>query len=116
MIRSYQKLIVWKEAHALRLWTYALTRKFPADERFALVSQMRRSAYSVPMNVAEGADKKSIREREKFYEISSSSLEELHYQFLPAKDLHYIDEKEFHDADDRIQRTGYLLSRLRKAL
>lgn len=50
--RPYEKLVVWKEADILCLFTYDVTRHFPQDERFCLVQQMRKSSYSVPMNIA----------------------------------------------------------------
>ena len=53
-VRPYEKLIVWQEAHKLCLRALDLTGKFPKDERFRLVHQMCKSAYSVPMNIAEG--------------------------------------------------------------
>ena len=115
-IRPYEKLIVWQEAHALCLWIYKLTPKFPKDERFRLVTQMCKSSYSVPTNIAEGSGKKSIKEREHFYEIASCSLEELHYQSRLVRDLGYINDEEFRQADDHIQRVSYLLMRLRKSL
>ncbi len=53
-ILHFQQLDAWKEAHKLVLLTYAITKGFPSDERFGLISQMRRSAVSVPANIAEG--------------------------------------------------------------
>lgn len=115
-VRPYQKLIVWQEAHTLCLWIYKITREFPTDERFRLISQICRSAYSVPMNIAEGSGKASSKERERFYETASCSLEELHYQCLLSKDLMYIDGKIFEKADDSIKRISYLLTKLRQSL
>lgn len=115
-VRPYQKLIVWQEAHALCLRIYSITREFPTDERFRLVSQICRSAYSVPMNIAEGSGKASQKERERFYETASCSLEELHYQCLLSKDLMYIKEEIFLQVDDAIKRISYLLTKLRQSL
>lgn len=114
-VRPYQKLIVWQEAHRLCLWIYRLTTSFPKDERYRLVNQMCKSAYSVPTNIAEGGSKKSEKEREHFYEISACSLEELHYQSRLVYDLGYINQQQFFQADDHIQRVSYLIMRLRKA-
>ena len=110
--RPYEKLIVWQEAHKLCLRTYQVTRKFPAEEKFRLVSQMCRSAASVPTNIAEGCIKTSRKDRAHFYEIAAASLEELHYQYLLSRDLSYITTKEFAEADDHIQRISYLLVKL----
>ena len=114
--RPYEKLIVWKEAHSLCLWIYKLTKQLPSDERFRLVNQMCKCAYSVPMNIAEGGSKQSKKEREHFYEIAACSLEELHYQCFLGKNLKYISQEDYVKADDHIQRISYLLTKLRLAL
>lgn len=114
--RPYQKLIVWKEAHKLCLWIYQTTREFPPEEKFGLTSQMRRSAASIPTNIAEGNAKRSHKEQSYFLETSVASLEELHYQCLLAQALKYITPQEFAQVDDYIQRTGYLIGKLRSSL
>ncbi len=115
-IRPYQKLIVWQEAHALCIWIYTISKLFPSDEKFRLVHQLCKSAYSVPMNIAEGSGKSSAKERAHFYEIASCSLEELHYQSFLAKSLSLITESDFQKTDEHIQRTSYLLTKLRQSL
>jgi four helix bundle protein len=115
-IRPYEKIIAWKEAHQLCLRIYQLTTHFPSHERYALVSQMRRSAYSVPMNIAEGNAKRSAKEKERFFEIASASLEELHYQLLLGRDLKYLTQEVFDECDAHIHRTSYLLMRLRASI
>ncbi len=114
-IRPYEKLIVWRESHILCLRTYELTTKFPKHERFRLVDQMCRSAYSAPMNIAEGNMKISRKEKRRYFEIALGSIEELHYQMFLARDLHYITPEEFKSIDDHIQRVSYLLTKLRSA-
>ena len=111
--RPYEKLVAWQEAHSLCVWTYEVTKSFPADERFAHIDQMRRSSSSVPTNIAEGNVRRTHKDKAKFFLISLSSLEELHYQFRLAYDLGYITEILFDEADSRINRTSYLLTKLR---
>jgi len=115
-VRPYQKLIVWKEAHALCLFTYATMKSFPSDERFRLVDQMCRSSSSVPTNIAEGSVRNSTKERAQFYQIATTSLEELHYQFFLARDLGYISAEQYSTADDHVQRVSYLLTKLKQSL
>lgn len=115
-IRPYQKLIVWQEAHKLCVTVYTQTRRYPDEERFGLVSQMRRSSSSVPTNIAEGNAKKSSRDKCRFFEISKASLEELYYQCLLSKELQYINEQSYVVLDDHIQRVSYLLVKLRSSL
>ena len=89
----FQQLDAWKEAHKLVLLTYAITKGFPSDERFGLVSQMRRSAVSVPANIAEGFKRYGLQDKLRFYNISESSLEELKYYFILSEDLGYSASK-----------------------
>ena len=89
-ITHFQQLEVWQEAHKLVLRVYQVTSEFPPDERFGLISQMRRAAISVPANVAEGFKRRGIQEKIRFYNISEGSLEELKYFFILSKDLGYI--------------------------
>lgn len=114
--RPYEKLIVWKEAHDLCLWVYKQSRSFPDHERNRLVGQMCRSAYGVPMNIAEGNAKRTKKDKARFFDIAIGSLEELHYQCRLARDLSYLSPQLFADADDRIQRTSFLLTKLRSAV
>jgi four helix bundle protein len=114
--RPYEKLIVWQEAHELCKWIYATTKQFPHDERFAMVSQMRRSSYGIPMNLAEGNGRRSLKERSRFIDIAIGSLEELHYQCLLAHELLYLKDGQREEVDAKIQKVGFLLMRLRQSL
>jgi four helix bundle protein len=93
-ITRFQQLDVWREAHALVLKVYGMTKDFPRDERFGLISQMRRAAVSVPANIAEGFKRRGIREKIRFYNIAEGSLEELKYFFILAEDLGYCESKD----------------------
>jgi four helix bundle protein len=84
---SFRQLEVWKLAHELVLEVYCLTSTFPGDEKFGLVSQMRRAAVSVPANIAEGYKRRSSKEKIRFYNTAEASLEELRYYFLLSEDL-----------------------------
>lgn len=77
---SHKKLDTWQESILLTKDIYLVTANFPSDERFGLTSQMRRSAVSIPSNIAEGASRSSRKERRRFYEIARSSLVELDTQ------------------------------------
>jgi four helix bundle protein len=91
-IKSFQELEVWKTAHQLALAVYRLTNAFPPDEKYGLVSQMRRAAVSIPANIAEGFKRRGKAEKIRFYNISESPLEELKYYFILSKDLGYVAE------------------------
>jgi len=116
MARSYEKLIVWKEADDLCVFTYNVIKKFPPEEKFNLVSQMRRSSSGVATNIVEGNARQGIRDKTNFLTMSLSSLEELHYQYHLAWRLEYISKEVRDHGFDRIERVAYLITRLRTSL
>jgi four helix bundle protein len=85
--RSFKDLIVWQKARQFVLEIYRFTRGFPADERFGLISQIRRAAVSVPANIAEGFPKRGPNDKTRFFNIAQGSLEEVHYYLILANDL-----------------------------
>lgn len=95
MYNDTSKLIVWQKSHELVLEVYEITKDFPKDEMFGLTSQIRRAATSVPSNIVEGKARGSNKEYKRFLLIARGSLEELKYQLLLAKDLHYIDDTKY---------------------
>lgn len=86
-IKNFEDLTVWKKSHSLALEIYRITKDFPNEEKFGLVTQMRRSAVSVPANIAEGFKRRGIKDKINFYNISQGSLSELHYYVILVKDL-----------------------------
>ena len=76
-MRSYRDLKVWQRAMDLTVRTYEITRRFPAEERYGLVSQMRRAAASVPANIAEGQARRSDKEFLQMLGIARGSLAEV---------------------------------------
>lgn len=107
-ICSFQDLFCWKEAHALALMTYKITKNFPKEEMFGLTSQMRRASVSVVSNIAEGYGRPTGKDRIKFFWIAYGSLLELESQIFIAKDLGYI-EGEKVGLQESIVKTGKLL-------
>lgn len=93
--KSYRRLIVWQKADELAFQIYKITKKFPKDEMFALVSQMRRAALSVPANIVEGYARSSNKESKQFYNIARGSLSELEYFIDFSLRLDYI-SKDMH--------------------
>ena len=111
-IRSYKDLIVWKQGHKLVLEVYALTRTFPKEELYSLTDQMKRSAISITSNIAEGFSRKSSKEKSQFYYISLGSITELENQLLIAKDLRYLNNKDFKNLAEKLTSVHKLLNRL----
>jgi len=94
-IKSFQDLNIWKEAHWLALEIYKVTKKFPKEEIFGLISQIRRAAVSVPANIAEGMGRNTTKELLSFTYNSRGSLSEVIYYLILSKDLGYLDEATF---------------------
>jgi four helix bundle protein len=90
-IKTYRDLDIWKAGILLVKVVYKLTEKFPKQEMYGLVSQMRRSTISIPSNVAEGFRRYHNKEYKQFLYISLGSCAELETQITIAKELEYID-------------------------
>lgn len=87
---SYKHLKVWQKSKELCLLVYKITKEFPKEEIYAITSQIRRCAISIPSNIAEGYAKTSIKDNIKFCEIAYGSYYELNTQIEIANDLGYI--------------------------
>ena len=88
-IQHFTDLIVWQKSHQLVLDIYKMTNSFPNEEKFGLISQIRRAAYSVPANIAEGFKRQGAKDKVRFYNIAQGSLSEVSYFFILATDLNY---------------------------
>ncbi|MDT0642109.1 four helix bundle protein [Zunongwangia sp. F363] len=89
---DYKNYKVWQKSHALVLEIYKITRTFPADEKFNLISQMNRAALSIPTNIVEGCGRETQKEFLRFLHISSGSAFELEYLILVSTELSFIDK------------------------
>ena len=96
----------------LCLHVYQLVKNFPMEERFALADQMRRSASSIPINIAEGNSRFTRNDRKRFLLIALSSLNELHCECLLAHELQYISHEQYEKTESEISRTSFLLTKL----
>lgn len=105
-------LIVWKKAYEFTLKIYKITVLFPVEEKYALTSQLRRAALSVPANIAEGKGRGTQREFVRFLHIARGSLEECSVYIMLAKDLTYIDEKCYVELNKYIVEIGKMLNGL----
>ena len=108
-ITTWRDLKVWQKAHALVLSVYEVTKQFPPDERFSLTQQVRRAAVSVASNIVEGFHRKTTKDSLNFYKIADSSLEEVKYQILVARDLEYISNMEYKDVITVADEVGRML-------
>jgi len=115
-VKSYQELRVWQNSMKLTTKIYQITRRFPKEETYGLTAQMRRSAVSVPSNIAEGQGRASRGEFKQFLCIARGSLFELETQFLLAKRLGYVSEKETIQIEIAISDVAPVLNALIRSL
>jgi four helix bundle protein len=102
-----QDLIVWQKAHEFVLSVYRITGRFPKTEIYGLTSQLRRSAVSIPANIAEAFKKRGRADKGRFLNIAQGSLEESRYYLLLTQDLGYYDCSQ---ALEKIEEVSKLLS------
>lgn len=113
---NFKDIIAWQKAHELVLSVYRVTRTFPDSERYALSSQFRRAAVSIPANIVEGTKKLSKADKLRFLNIAQGSLEECRYYILLSKDLQYIDENCYRTLNGEIEETSKLLNAFCKGI
>lgn len=115
-IRSVWDMDVFKLAHELTLKIYKITNNYPKIEIYSLVSQMRRAAASIPMNLAEGSTRNSKAEYKRFVSIAKGSCGEISYQIILSRDLGYITADISKRLIERYNRVGQMLTRLTQSL
>jgi len=113
---SYKDLLVWQKGIELVKGVYKITKCFPSDEKFGLVSQMRRAAVSVPSNLAEGQARKSTREFVQLLSQSEGSLAELDTQLIIAVELEYCPKSEANQTFEQISELRRMQNSLRRRL
>jgi four helix bundle protein len=116
MEKPHKKLDVWQAAMKVAQMVYKITTKFPKDEKFGLVSQMRRAAISIPCNIAEGAARRGKREFRNFLSMSQGSLSELDTQLELTILLGYLRVEELRELWDQLLRIDKMLSGLIRSL
>ena len=114
-IYSFEKLEVWQQARKLAVWTYSITKKFPAEEKFGLIIQMRRAAISIASNLAEGTSRKTSKDQSHFSTIAYSSTIELLNDLIISNDLSFTSEGTYHEGRNLIERQTFLIAQLRKS-
>ncbi|GEO09805.1 four helix bundle protein [Segetibacter aerophilus] len=109
---AHTKLNAYQETRKFTLECYKVTRLLPADERFAMVQQLRRAALSAHLNLAEGASRKSIAERKRYFEISRGSVIEVDTAVGIAFELKYLKMEDLESIGELIVNTFKLLTGL----
>jgi four helix bundle protein len=115
-VKSFEDLTVWQEAHKLTLEVYKLTARFPAAEKYGIVSQLRRSSSSVPANIAEGFGRATTRELLRCLQIARGELEETRYFVLLGRDLGYVTPQDYESVCQHCNSIGRLINALGSSL
>jgi four helix bundle protein len=114
-VYSFEKLECWQQARRLAVWTYQSTKDFPADERFGLISQMRRASISIASNIAEGSARRTSKDQAHFSTVAYSSTIELLNDLIISSDLGYLATDHYLAGREMIEKQTLLISTLRNA-
>jgi four helix bundle protein len=112
---SFEKLEVWQLARKLVVRIYKITSQFPLEEKYGLVSQLRRAAVSISSNLAEGSGRSTPKDQGNFYNKAYSSLVEVLNQLLISYDLNWISETDLLDVRHEIEIISSKINSLRKS-
>jgi four helix bundle protein len=108
-VQSFKDLKVWEKAHSFTLSIYRLTQKFPTEEKFGLVAQIRRSASSIPANIVEGHARTSRKDFSHFLTMAKGSLEESKYFLILSRDLGYLSNDSYDELSSQAAEIGRML-------
>lgn len=109
-MKAFRDLKVWQKGHELALAVYAATKAFPKEELYGLTSQIRRSAASVPANIAEGCGRYRDNELARFLQIAMGSASETEYHLLLARDLGFLGDEEHKALEEKVREVKKMLS------
>jgi four helix bundle protein len=115
-VNSYRDLLVWQKGMNLVTEVYKITQNFPSSEIYALTSQIRRCAVSIPSNIAEGYGRNSTADYKRFLQIAAGSLFELQTQIEIAFNLNYISKNIFDDFFEKTKELDRMLLSLIKKI
>ncbi|HEY4964757.1 MAG TPA: four helix bundle protein [Puia sp.] len=116
-MRNYKNYEVWSESHELVKFIYKqITPHLPRDEKYELVSQMKRAAYSIPFNIVEGCGRHSDKDFSHFLDISLGSAHELEYCILLIKDLDFLKVEQFIILNRKVNAIKAMLINLIKSI
>lgn len=113
-MHDFKKLEVWSKSMTLATQVYELTKNFPEEEKFGLISQMRRCSVSIPSNIAEGAGRKGDKEFANFISIALGSAFELETQLLLSERLKFVEKHTIQNLLDEVESVCKMLHSLKK--
>ena len=111
-MRNFRNYEVWNKSHQFTLLIYKVTKKFPKEEMFGLISQLRRASLSIPTNISEGTARNSEKEFAYFLNIAAGSASEVEYLIEFSRDIEYIDKEIFVKLNAKIVEIRKMLNSL----
>jgi four helix bundle protein len=115
-MRDFKKYDIWKLSHILTLKIYEISSNFPKEEKYGIISQIRRSSASIPTNISEGCGRNSDKEFNQFLNIALGSACETEYLLLLSQDLKYLDVEIFNQVDKEVNIIKSKIYRLKSIL
>lgn len=110
MEKGYKRLKVWKKAHVCAIEIYKISKIFPKEELYGLTSQLRRAAFSVPINIVEGQASSSKKVFLSFLDIANRSIVETEYLLEITKELNFLKQKDYERLEELRKQVGVLLT------
>ncbi|MCK3683170.1 four helix bundle protein [Maribellus sp. YY47] len=115
-MKDFKNLKIWQKGINLVVDIYQTSQNFPTEELYGLTSQMKRSAVSIPSNIAEGSGRNSDKDFSRFLDISLGSSFELETQIIIAHKLSFINDEKFKELTDDIQEEQKMITGLQKSI
>lgn len=115
-MHNFKELKIWKKSREMTKKVYFLTRSFPEEERFGIISQIRRAAISIPSNIAEGSGRNSDKDFRRFLSISLPSAYELETQIIISNDLKFLTDKDYLELSENLKEIQKMIFGFRKSL
>ncbi len=109
---SFEKLDVWNKSKDFAVRIYRITSEFPKDEKFGLISQIRRASVSVGSNIAEGSSRVSGKDQGRFYSIAYSSAIEVLNQLMISKELNFLNDEDYEEFRADIEQITAMINKL----
>ncbi len=112
---SHKKMIIWERSLQLVQEVYSITDKLPDEEKFGLISQLRRASVSVISNISEGEVRRTFKEKRRFYEIARASVVEIDTQIEISLELDYLAQEDVHKLSILVNECFAMLSKLKQS-
>jgi len=113
---SFEKLDVWRKAKDFTVRIYTVTKSYPDEEKYGLVSQLRRASVSIASNIAEGSSRNTIKDQKRFYTIAYSTTVEVLNQLIISYELELLEKDIYEQLRSELEIITKLINRLHNSL